>query len=545
MTPTLEPPVRLSPLPSANGTHHPVPRPGPARRFAGWLAHAVPTALSVALLAGAGWWGHSTGWKMPKRAALTGNADAPAADDWCVEHNVPESACVECDDKLMPRPKSYGWCRVHGVSECPTCHPDVAQVAGTLEPMPYDAAGPLALLPRVPNSPKCSLHKRRLQFATADAADKAGIDVDVVGLRPMTEAVGGYGELGYDPTTVVRLSPRSTGSVWKVFKTVGDPVAVGEVVALVDAPAAGKAKTDYVTAVVQARLAGDTVKRMKAIPGSVAERTTREAEAAAEEARLRVVAAEQALATLGLPVPAHPDAAGDPREVMGRLKFAGLPAALSDKLAADPVAPPTLVPVVATQPGVVVAGGAVAGEVADPAKLIVTVADTRKLWLTLHVRQDELRHVAVGRPVRFTADTGGDELAGVVSWVSPAVDDKTRTIPLRVEVANPDGRLRANTFVAGRVVLRDEPKAVSVPKGAVQWEGDCNVVFVRDKDYLKPDAPKVFHVRQVRVGATDGTHVELLAGVRPGEVVATVGSTVLRGELLRNGLGEGCACHKK
>lgn len=544
MTPTLEPPVRPSTLPSANGTHHPAPRPGPARRVGGWLAHAVPTALSFALLAGAGYWGHSTGWKMPKRAALTGTAEAVAPDDWCAEHNVPESGCVECDEKLMPRPTGYGWCRVHGVSDCPTCHPDVAQVAGTPDPMPYDAAGPLALLPRVPNSPKCSLYKRRLQFATAAAADKAGIDVDVVGLRPMTEAVGGYGELGYDPTTVVRLSPRTAGSVWRVFKTVGDPVAAGEVVALVDAPAAGKAKSDYVTAVVQARLAGDRLGRMQGSGGAVPERTLRDAEGVAEEARLRVVAAEQVLATLGLPVPAEADT-GNPRAVAARLKFAGLPAALAGKLAADPAAPPTLVPVVATQPGVVVAGGAVAGEVADPAKLIVTVADVRKLWLTLHVRPDELRHVAVGRPVRFTADTGGVELSGVVSWVSPAVDDKTRTVPLRVAVANPDGTLRANTFVAGRVVLRDEPKAVSVPKGAVQWEGDCNVVFVRDKDYLKPDAPKVFHVRQVRVGATDGTHVELLAGVRPGEVVATVGSTVLRAELLRGGLGEGCACHKK
>lgn len=543
MIPSLESPVLLAPLSSANSTQLPAAH-GLIRRAAGWLLHAIPTVLAFGLLAGVGWWGHSTGWKMSKRDVLMGTAAPVVPDDWCADHGVPESVCVECDDSLMPPARSYGWCPTHGISNCPTCHPEVAQLSGTPDPMPYDAVGPLTLFPRTANSAKCELHKRRLQFATVEAADKAGIDVDVVDLRPMTEVVNGHGELGYDPTTVVRLSPRTGGSVWKVFKTVGDTVAAGEVVALVDAPAAGKAKTDYVTAAVQARLAADTAKRMKAIPGAVAERTAREAEATAEEARLRLVAAEQGLATLGLPVPAEADTT-DPRAAVARLRFAGLPAALADSLASDPTVPPTLLPVVATQPGVVVATGVVAGEVADPAKLIVTTADVRKLWLTLHVRPDEIRHITVGRPVRFKADTGGEELTGVIAWVSPAVDDKFRTVPLRVEVANPDGKLRANTFVAGRVVLRNEPKAVSVPKGAIQWEGDCNVVFVRDKDYLKPGSPKVFHVRQVRVGATDGTHVELLAGVRPGEVVVTTGSAVLRGELLRNGLGEGCACHKK
>ena len=88
-------------------------------------------------------------------------------------------------------------------------------------------------------------------------------------------------------------------------------------------------------------------------------------------------------------------------------------------------------------------------------------------------------------------------------------------------------------------MLREEPQAVTVPKEAVQWDGDCNVVFVRDKNFLKDGSPKVFHIRQVRPAAKNETHVELLAGVLPGEVVATKGSAALRGELLKNNLGAG------
>ena len=82
-----------------------------------------------------------------------------------------------------------------------------------------------------------------------------------------------------------------------------------------------------------------------------------------------------------------------------------------------------------------------------------------------------------------------------------------------------------------------------VPAGSVQSTGDAHFVFVRDKNYLQPDAPKVFHARQVRIGAKDEGYVELLAGVLPGEVVATAGSSVLLSQLLKSNLGAGCGCH--
>ena len=84
-----------------------------------------------------------------------------------------------------------------------------------------------------------------------------------------------------------------------------------------------------------------------------------------------------------------------------------------------------------------------------------------------------------------------------------------------------------------------------VPHEAVHWEGCCHVVFVRDKDYLKPDSFKVFHVRKVRIGARDEKNAEIVAGVLPGELVVTQGSGTLLAELLRGNLGEGCACHAK
>ena len=108
---------------------------------------------------------------------------------------------------------------------------------------------------------------------------------------------------------------------------------------------------------------------------------------------------------------------------------------------------------------------------------------------------------------------------------------------------NVSGRHHANTFGTAQIILRAEPKAVVVPSDAIHWEGDCNVVFVQDKDFAKPGSLKVFHVRSVRPGATDATSAgpvtEIVAGLLPGEMVATTNSGILRTELLKNNLGAG------
>jgi cobalt-zinc-cadmium efflux system membrane fusion protein len=91
-----------------------------------------------------------------------------------------------------------------------------------------------------------------------------------------------------------------------------------------------------------------------------------------------------------------------------------------------------------------------------------------------------------------------------------------------------------------------------VPDEAIHWEGCCHVVFVRDKGYFDgKGSPKVFHVRTVRLGTGRRpgglgmeNYTEIVAGVSPGEIVAAKGSDVLRAELLKNGLGEGCCAGK-
>jgi cobalt-zinc-cadmium efflux system membrane fusion protein len=487
-------------------------------------------------------WGHSMDWTMPRFSSLLG--DAPdGREDWCSAHNVPESVCVECNPDLMPRPKAHGWCKLHGVHECPLEHPEVAQTPAPTQVTAADLAlaqRALEVAQRPDNNSKCKSHERRIQFTSQKAADRAGIEVEPVWRAPVVEFVTASGETAYDQTRTARLSPRVPGTVIRAFKKVGDPVLQGEVIAVIDAAEVGKTKSEFLTALVQVRLRKQTLERMQELytSGALSERTLRDQAAALSEATIRLMAAREAMTNLGLPVDVDSLKDVPQEQLADRLRFLGLPGSLLSSL--DPKQTTgNLLAITAPFEGVVITRQVVGGEVVDAGKVLFVVADVRRLWLTLDLRLEDAKSIRLGQKVRFRPDGTKEEADGCIAWISTEIDHKTRTVKARAVLDNKEGHLRANTFGAARVILREESQAIVVPNQAVHWEGDCFVVFVRDKSYLKPGAPKVFYTRTVRLGAKDDKQTEIIAGVLPGELLASKGSAILRAELLRGGLGEG------
>ena len=533
----------------ANGRAGPRGSPSPlAGRLVG---RTIPNMLVVLALAGLAVWGHSTRWKLPRFAELSGQTGADK-DDWCKEHCVPESQCIECNPGLLPRGKTYGWCKVHGVHECPLEHPDVAQL-----PSPRQitrkglerAQRALAFTDRPANNSKYKLHLRRIQFASEQAIARAGIKVEAAWRKPeLVEGIAANGEITYDQTRVANLSVPVSGKISYVLKEVGQPVQENDVLALVDAAEVGKAKAEFLQTLALLDLRDRTFESLREAnrEGGVPAASLQQAETALREVKIRLVAAQQALGNFGLPVRTEDFNRLSPAEAGQRVQFLGLPKALADGLKTKTTTA-NLIPVKAPFAGVVVARKVVAGEQAGASKILFVIADTRRMWLTLQVRQEDAPRLRAhdsstgksGQTVEFRPAGFDQDVSGEVVWVSTAVDQKTRTVQVRANLPNRDGQLRDGTFGSGRIILRQEKKAVVVPNEAVQWVSDSHVVFVRDKNYEDKGAFKVFHVRTVRPGARDGKVTEIIAGVLPGEMVVTKGSGLLRSELLKNNLGEG------
>lgn len=470
------------PRPSENGL--PVVAPPPPVRPGGLLLRVVglaSTGAAVAVLAAAAYYGHHTGWTFsPGGHPGEGDARSTAREGFAVV-------------------------RVGGSTP-----------AGRPGPSPADL--PPALRRGV-----------SLEFDSAEAVTAAGIDVAPVWRGPLTEAVAASGELGFDPARVARLSARVPGTAWRKFKATGDAVRAGEVLALIDAAEVGKAKAEFQQALVQVRLKRQSRDSAKAAGVGVSAQRVREAEAAVREAEVRLLGAEQALANLGLPVKSSDFASLSLDEVAARVKLLGVDAEVGGE--ALPTA--NLLPVRAPFSGMVLAADLVAGEVAGADKVLFTVVDPSRLWLTLHLSLADARRVTVGQPVRFRPDGFAEEVEARVTWVGTAADETTRTVPVRAELPNPTGQLRAATFGKGRVILREVKDAVLVPREAVKRLGDAPFVFVRDPGFLQTGGVKAFYARPVRVGAGDGEQTEVVAGLDPNEVVATRGSGLLLDELKR------------
>lgn len=369
----------------------------------------------------------------------------------------------------------------------------------------------------------------RIEFDSIAAVERAGIDIAPVWTTALTERVAAAGEVGFDPARLARVSARAAGVARRVTKAVGDPVRAGEVLALVESAEVGKAKAELQRALVQARYRERTRDDLVGAKSATSPATLREAEAAVKEADVRVIAAAQALTNLGLTINADDLRSLAPADVSKKLGSLGIES--ESDLATN------LLPVRAPFAGVLLSVDLVAGELVEAGKPLFVVVDASRVWITLHVALEDARRVEVGQEVYFRPDGATrDQLAAVV-WVGTSADETTRTVPVRAVADNATGSLRASSLGRGRIVLRQVPKAVVVPRGAAQRFRDKWVVFVRDPDFLTTAGPKAFEVREVVIGGQDDWNAQILSGVSSGEIVATKGSEVLLQEFLRANAG--------
>jgi multidrug efflux pump subunit AcrA (membrane-fusion protein) len=365
----------------------------------------------------------------------------------------------------------------------------------------------------------------RLEFPSAEAVAQAGIRVAPAQVRPIAESITAYGMVDYEPSYYAELSTRAPGTIWQVYKEIGDKLDKGDVLAVVESSEVGKAKGDFMQSLAQVDLRQQTVSRLGSAAGSVPEGSLRDAEAALREARIRLFNDQQKLLNLGLNVRIEEAAKLKEDQLVRHLRLLGLPDSIRQNVDPDTLTT-NLLPLRAPFAGRVVTRRAAPGDVATTTAPQFVVADVRRIHLDLDVHPEDMRYVRLGQTVIFRPD-GSPELitTAKVTHISPAVDEKSHNVTVHAEASNPDELLRPHTFGSGRIIIQERPDAVAVPTAAVQSEGDTQFVFVQLSD-------RGFRVRPVKTGLHDGEYREV-TGVKPGEAVVTTGSHELKSELLK------------
>jgi Cu(I)/Ag(I) efflux system membrane fusion protein len=215
--------------------------------------------------------------------------------------------------------------------------------------------------------------------------------------------------------------------------------------------------------------------------------------------------------------------AGRSADATDKLRYLAFPEAALEKLRrGDPPSRTVVFP--SPVAGTVIDKIAIEGMHFQPGDALFRIVDTSNMWVMAEVYEQDLAFVKVGDTARVTVNAWpGKPFDGKVTFIYPNVGKDSRTARLRIEVPNPDGRLRAEMAATVEVVSPLEGQRIVVPESAVIDSGRRQAVLVeRGEGHYEP--------RPVRLGVRVPGYVEVLDGVQAGERVVTQATFLIDAE---------------
>lgn len=338
-----------------------------------------------------------------------------------------------------------------------------------------------------------------------DERRAAGIETARAGRQSIAEELSLTASIQPNQDRLAHVTPPVPGRILRVSAALGDTVRPGMRLATLNSVEAGEARSGYRQAQSDADLARANFERSQRLFDQqiVAQKDYLRARADQEKAQAALRAAAEKLRSLGI----APAASG------------------SEGL--------SVIPIVAPLAGTVIEKKAVVGELVSGADILFTLADLSVAWIEADVFEKDLAKVKVGAPASVSVAAYPDErFRGRVTYLGGTMNKETRTVKARVEVPNPDRRLKPDMF-ANVVIATGQGgrQALLLPEDAVVLLQGQPTVFV--------EAGSGFEARPVTLGETLRGRAEIRAGLEEGETVVVKGAYALKARRLKSELGEG------
>lgn len=309
------------------------------------------------------------------------------------------------------------------------------------------------------------------------------------------------GTVDWDADHTTQAIAQVSGPISRILVDTGVTVHKGDPLLYVSSPDVANAVSTYKKARNQQELARRTRQRQQELldHGAVAQKDMEAAEAAFNDASTDVQNSLQALKIFSIT-----------KEELDNAEKQGV--AISPELAVR-------API----------GGMVVQKLVSPGQLVQAattvcfmISDMSTVWVQGHIFDRDLPSVHVGDAVEESNASFPQRFHGVVNYVGAMLDPTTRTTPVRIVTANPGGVLKKDMFVEAVVHTKTQQNVMSVPVSAVLRDTENEpMVYVEVQ-------PGKFAQRLITIGQQQNEQVQVLSGLKEGEVVVSEGSIFLQ-----------------
>jgi multidrug efflux pump subunit AcrA (membrane-fusion protein) len=182
--------------------------------------------------------------------------------------------------------------------------------------------------------------------------------------------------------------------------------------------------------------------------------------------------------------------------------------------------------------GVIIDRKSAPGELVGKDKEIYTISDPTDLWVIAEVKERDIGAVKVGQDASFSVLAyPGETFRGKIVRIGNQVEAQSRTLEVRIEVNNADGRLKPGMFADVEITTTILWDTIVIPDTALQTDEESQIVFVALDE-------NKFQKRVVKLGMEQHGRVQVIEGLKVGEKLVTEGSFILKSEMLKAELGE-------
>jgi cobalt-zinc-cadmium efflux system membrane fusion protein len=328
------------------------------------------------------------------------------------------------------------------------------------------------------------------------------------------------GQVQLDRTRTVDVVSTGGGRVEQVSKLLGEKVDKGDVLAVIHSADLGQVKADFLEVQAKLDLTQTTFRREKEL---YEKKITSQADYLKALNELKAAEASYAAADR-------------------RLRLFGLGteqiAGIKDEKENGEFASLTLR---APQAGTIIAQDISVGKMIETRESLFTITDLSNLWVWCDIYGKDLATLhdpfekgqSLNAVVQVNA-FAGSAFEGVVDLVGNVMDERTRTVKIRVQVKNPENKLRPGMFADVAVMIPGQGHITAVPSNAVMSDAGKYFVFRHFKDdlWIRCD---------VIPGQGQGGYTEILKGISEADRIITGGAFMLKSEVLKEKMGAGCA----